>query len=149
MRGGWQKIRHLRNKKPRQSQHCRSRFSAPKAAVLRTCRASTHNPFSAVILTLRLFSCRTAFSGNIPMTGFRHVRPPPRLQWRYRPGFAPGSLFSSGISATSEELRWLFTFGKTIAHFWFPVNQEKRYISLSLPLFSAFLSVQASRTFRK
>ena len=31
-----------------------------------------------------------------PMTGFRLAQQPPRIQWRYRPGIAPGSLFSPG-----------------------------------------------------
>ena len=35
------------------------------------------------------------------MTDFRLVRVPPRIQWRYRPGFAPGFLFSYGAVTAS------------------------------------------------
>ncbi len=31
-----------------------------------------------------------------PMTGFRQTRTPPRIQWRYRPEFPPGSPFTRG-----------------------------------------------------
>ena len=68
----------------------------------------------AVILTSRLLSRRTAFSGIIPMAGFRPVQPPPRLQWRYRSGVAPDSLFSPTAPTAPGALSWLFTFGVRI-----------------------------------
>ena len=36
-----------------------------------------------------------------PMTGFRLAQQPPRIQWRYRPGFTPGFLFSYGAVTAS------------------------------------------------
>ena len=35
---------------------------------------------------------------SFPMTDFRPVQAPPRLQWRYRSGFTPDSLFSTGTN---------------------------------------------------
>ena len=35
------------------------------------------------------------------MTDFRLVWVPPRIQWRYRPGFSPGYLFSYGAVTAS------------------------------------------------
>ena len=35
---------------------------------------------------------------SFPMTDFRPVQAPPRLQWRYRSGFTPDSLFSAGTN---------------------------------------------------
>ena len=36
-----------------------------------------------------------------PMTDFRQMWVPPRIQWRYRPGFTPGFLFSCGAVTAS------------------------------------------------
>lgn len=69
--------------------------------------------------------------GSPPMTGFRHVQPPLRLQWRYRSGFAPDSLFSPGARTAPRTLRWLFTFSINIAHFQFLVNQKSGINPLS------------------
>ena len=69
--------------------------------------------------------------GSPPMTGFRHVQPPLRLQWRYRSGFAPDSLFSHGARTAPRTLRWLFTFPINIAHFQFLVNQKSGINPLS------------------
>ena len=40
-----------------------------------------------------------------PMTGFRLHAEPPRLQWRYRPGFPPGYLFSRGAVTAPQALK--------------------------------------------
>ena len=42
---------------------------------------------------LRIISACTSLL-SFPMTDFRPVQTPPRLQWRYRSGFTPDSLFS-------------------------------------------------------
>ena len=44
-----------------------------------------------------------------PMTGFRHAQQPPRIQRRYRPGFAPGFLFSCGAvtASTGTQMEYL------------------------------------------
>ena len=44
----------------------------------------------------RLLSC--------PMTGFRLLQRPPRLQRRYRPGFSPGFLFSRAARTAARTL---------------------------------------------
>ena len=131
MQGGRTGFQHRDTKSRGSDKHRRSRFSASKAAAPRTCAEATYNPSLAVILTLRIVSRRTAFSGNTPMTGFRPVRPPLRLQWRYRSGFAPDSLFSHGARTAPRTLRWLFTFPINIAHFQFLVNQKSGINPLS------------------
>ena len=89
-------------------------FLRQKQPGLHTCRDRQITQALAVILTSRLISCRTAFSDMHPMTGFRPVRPPPRLQWRYRSGFAPDSLFSPAAHPAPKALSWLFTFANRI-----------------------------------
>ena len=39
------------------------------------------------------------------MTGFRLHAEPPRLQWRYRPGFSPGYLFSREAITATQALK--------------------------------------------
>ena len=131
LRQGGQPKTAAEKQKAAAEKHRRSRFSAPKAACPHTCRSTAHNPSLAVILTSRLTSRRTAFSGKIPMTGFRPVRPPPRLQWRYRSGVTPDSLFSSETHTASKALRWLFTFTVTITQFPAVVNQKSGINPLS------------------
>ena len=78
---------------------CRSRFSATKNHRIRTCRFSCDQRLSSSPDS-RIVS--PAQSSQVsPMTGFRLAQQPPRLQWRYRPGFSPGFLFSHGAVTTT------------------------------------------------
>ena len=77
----------LRQKQP--APYLQSRQTTLSSAVILTCRSSAAAPPSR----------------KNPMTGFHHVRPPPCLQWRYRSGFAPDSLFSPAAQPAAEALR--------------------------------------------
>ena len=74
--------------------HCRSRFSASKAATTPYLQSRTFKPFQQVSW-LTHHKSQTSSSRKNPMTGFHPLSGPPRLQWRYRSGVAPDSLFSS------------------------------------------------------
>ena len=78
---------------------CRSRFSATKNHRIRTCRFPcdqrlSSSPDSRIVSPVQS-------SQVSPMTGFRLAQQPPRIQWRYRPGFSPGFLFSHGAVTTT------------------------------------------------
>lgn len=106
-------MQHRETQKLRQSyQTAAAVFLRQKQPTLRTCRAGIHNPSLAVILTCASSAAAPPSQEIFPMTGFRHVRLPPRLQWRYRSGFAPDSLFSPAAWTAPGALKWLFTFVK-------------------------------------
>ena len=48
------------------------------------------------------------------MTDFRLVWVPPRIQWRYRPGFSPGSLFSCGAVTASAGTQTEYLLARTV-----------------------------------
>ena len=49
-----------------------------------------------------------------PMTDFRLVWVPPRIQWRYRPGFSPGFLFSCGAVTASAGTQTEYLLSKKV-----------------------------------
>ena len=73
------------------------RNKKPQAPYLQTLVFLPHLSSSS---DLRILSS-TQPSQVSPMTDFRLVRVPPRIQWRYRPGFSPGYLFSCGAVTAS------------------------------------------------
>ena len=83
---------------PYQKGSC-SRFSATKNHRLRTCRPLCF-PHLSSSPDLRIFSSAQP-SREIPNDRLSPHAEPPRIQWRYRPGFAPGFLFSCGAITTS------------------------------------------------
>ena len=46
---------------------------------------------------MRIVSFHTPSQGEIPNDRLSPCEEPPRIQWRYRPGFAPGSLFFAAV----------------------------------------------------
>ena len=76
-----------------------SRFSATKITPVRTCRPMCLPSF-------KQFSWLTPQQFCMAFSDFSNDRlspnaEPPRIQWRYRPGFTPGFLFSCGAVTTS------------------------------------------------
>ena len=59
------------------------------------------------------------------MTDFRLVWVPPRIQWRYRPGFSPGFLFSYGAVTASAGTQTEYLLAQTVYTKWFQMSIEK------------------------
>lgn len=60
------------------------------------------------------------------MTGFRLVRPPPRLQWRYRSGFAPDSLFFHEAQNSFKDTKMVIYFPDNHSTFLISCQSEIR-----------------------
>ena len=73
---------------------CRSRFSAHKITNCPKHRRQMVFIHLSRSPDLRIISACTSLL-SFPMTDFRPVQTPPHLQWRYRSGFTPDSLFST------------------------------------------------------
>ena len=90
---------HLQSKNCSNHTGCCSRFSTTKTteSVLADSCVSPHLSSSP---DLRIFNSHTAFSAFANDRLSSNVRST-RIQWRYRPGFSPGFLFSCGAVTTS------------------------------------------------
>ena len=62
-----------------------------------------------------------------PMTGFHPAQSLPRIQWRYRPGFSPGFLFSCGAVTASTGTQTEYLLVKTV----YKNTQQKSIVKMS------------------